>query len=132
MKAHIQQEPRCALVWRVSPGSAAYEAVEHAARPYRVRVRAVSEEALGMRIGDLCAGRTAQAAGGTAPTELPALIVSGLRHDNGDLNAFLDGVRRGGAQFPLRAMVTDTSRGWTLETLLTELCREHKAVEDPT
>ena len=34
------------------------------------------------------------------------MIVSGLRHDNGDLGQFVDEVRRGGAVIPLRAMVT--------------------------
>ena len=57
------------------------------------------------------------------------MIISGLRHDNGDLNAFLEGVRRGGAPIPLRAMVTPTSRSWTLGALLEELCQEHTALE---
>ncbi len=35
---------------------------------------------------------------------------------------------RGGAVIPLRAMVTPTSRGWTLAALLAELNREHEHV----
>ena len=60
--------------------------------------------------------------------ERPAMIVSGLRHDNGDLGQFVDEVRRGGAVIPLRAMVTPTSRSWTLAALLAELNREHEHV----
>lgn len=131
MKARVknEQEPRCVLLWRVSPGSTAYGAVEHAARLYRLRVRAMDERDLKTTVEELCRGRRSE--GGEAapsPTEMPAMIVSGLRHDDGDLNAFVDEVRRGGAQFALRAMVTPTSRSWTLGALLEELCREHEAV----
>ena len=31
MKARIQQEPRCVLLWQVAPGSAEHAAVEHVA-----------------------------------------------------------------------------------------------------
>ena len=41
---------------------------------------------------------------------------------------FVDEVRRGGAVIPLRAMVTPTSRSWTLAALLAELNREHEHV----
>lgn len=34
------------------------------------------------------------------------MIVSGLRHDTGELGHFLDLVKAGGAEFPLRGMVT--------------------------
>ena len=129
MKARIEQQPRCVLLWRIAPGTAAFAAVEHAARPYGLRVRPVSEQDLNTTVGDLCRGRHAPAPG-TAPTGLPAMSISGLRHDNGDLTAFLEGVRRGGAPIPLRAMVTPTSRSWTLGALLEELCQEHTALED--
>ena len=107
MKARIQQEPRCVLLWQVAPGSA-----EHAAG-----------EAL-------CPGRHTGGEAAPAPDvpERPAMIVSGLRHDNGDLGQFVDEVRRGGAVIPLRAMVTPTSRSWTLAALLAELNREHEHV----
>ena len=39
MKARIQQEPRCVLLWQVAPGSAEHAAVEHAARLSRLKVR---------------------------------------------------------------------------------------------
>lgn len=42
------------------------------------------------------------------------MIVSGLRHDNGDLGQFVDEVRRGGAVIPLRSHGNPTSRSWTL------------------
>ncbi len=60
----------------------------------------------------------------------PALIVSGLSHQNGELNRFLDMVSASGAALPLRAMVTPTSKEWTLSRLLLELNQEHDAVNE--
>lgn len=129
MKARIPTEPRCALVWQYGPDAPGYAALEQAARAFRLRLRTVTEADLAARVGDLCQGLPSPAH--TMPVLLspaPALIVSGLRHDNGDLGAFLDAVKRGGASIPLRAMVTPTSRSWTLLELLQELRREHDAV----
>ena len=124
MKARIQQEPRCVLLWQVAPGSAEHAAVEHAARLSRLKVRLLTAADLGTTMEALCTGR--HTGGEAAPA--PAMIVSGLRHDNGDLGQFVDEVRRGGAVIPLRAMVTPTSRSWTLAALLAELNREHEHV----
>ena len=101
MKARIQQEPRCVLLWQVAPGSAEHAAVEHAARLSRLKVRLLTAADLGTTMEALCTG---------------------------DLGQFVDEVRRGGAVIPLRAMVTPTSRGWTLAALLAELNREHEHV----
>lgn len=131
MKARISQEPRCVLLWQVEPGSTEYAAVEHAARLSRLKVRLLTEADLDTTIEALCSGsRCASSAAGTSADlpKRPAMIVSGLRHDNGDLGQFVDEVRRGGASIPLRAMVTPTSRSWTLAALLIELNREHDEV----
>lgn len=129
MKAHIQTEPRTVLLWRFGPGAAGYDALERAARSYRLTIRPVDESLLSATIGDLCAGLARTGDPLPAPTERAAMIVSGLRRDNGDLNAFLDEIKRAGAVIPLRAMVTPTSRGWTLGQLLGELGAEHDALE---
>lgn len=131
MKARILQEPRCVLLWQVKPGSTDYAAVEHAARLSRLKVRSLTEADLGTTIEALCTGSRHTAPASDVPADLPehpAMIVSGLRHDNGDLGQFVDEVRHGGASIPLRAMVTPTSRSWTLAALLTELNREHDEV----
>ena len=47
MKARIQQEPRCVLLWQVAPGSAEHAAVEHAARLSRLKVRLLTAADLG-------------------------------------------------------------------------------------
>ena len=52
-----------------------------------------------------------------------------LRHDNGELGAFLDLIKMGGASIPVRSMVTPTSKGWTLANLLLELNTEHETVQ---
>lgn len=129
MKAHIVHEPRCALLWNFGPDSAGYAALERAARACKVTLRPVDSRALGAVIGDLCAGKPLPpAAPAAAVPDRPALIVSGLNHQDGTLGRFLDMAQAGGASLPLRAMVTPTSKGWTLAQLLLELNREHEAV----
>ena len=85
---------------------------------------------LGGIVGDLCAGKPAPAfAPLIAVPDRPAIIISGLRHDNGELGAFLDLVKMGGASIPVRSMVTPTSKQWTLANLLLELNTEHETVQ---
>jgi len=128
MKAHIAAAPRCALAWNLKDAPA----LEKTARAFRLTLRHVGEGDLAATVGDLCAGRPAPAC---APLVLapprPALIVSGLRHDTGELDAFLTAVKNAGTAVPLRAMVTPTSKDWTLLQLLQELNAEHDAVEAP-
>lgn len=128
MKAHIVREPRCALVWNLD--DAGLQALQPAARAARLTLRAVGNGELGATVGDLCAGKPAPpAAPLIAVPERPALIVSGLSHQNGELGQFLDQVQATGVSLPLRAMVTSTSKGWTLAQLLLELNSEHEAVQ---
>lgn len=128
MKAHVQAEPRCVLLWNFGPQNAGYDHLVRMAAALRLKVRPVGPAELGGMVADLCAGRRAPATQLPSPTDTPAMIISGLRHDDGSLGRFVDEVRRGGADIPLRAMVTPTSRSWTLDALLRELCEEHAAV----
>lgn len=131
MKAHIIREPRCALLWRFDESSTGYEAVKQAAQRCGVKLRAVGNGELGGIVGDLCAGKAVPAfAPLVAVPERPAMIVSGLSHQTGELGRFIDLVRESGADIPLRAMVTPTSKAWTLSALLLELNREHEAVAE--
>ena len=130
MKARIIREPRCALLWRIDESYPSYAAIARAARRYDVKLRPVADGALGGIVGDLCAGKPAPAfAPLIAVPDRPAIIVSGLRHDNGELGAFLDLIKMGGASIPVRSMVTPTSKGWTLANLLLELNTEHETVQ---
>ena len=130
MKARIIQEPRCVLLWRFDEKSAGYDALAHAARAYKLKLRCIADGDLAARVGDLCRGLPSPA---FAPlikvSDRPAMIVSGLRHDTGELGAFLDLVQAGGASIPVRSMVTPTSKGWTLANLLLELNTEHETVQ---
>lgn len=129
MKAHIQKEPRCVLLWNFGPLNAGYDHLARTASSCGLKVRTVGLAELGARVGDLCSGRHVNAGDPLpSPTDQAAMIISGLRHDDGSLGHFVDEVRRGGAAIPLRAMVTPTSRDWTLDALLQELCDEHAAV----
>ena len=129
MKARIIQEPRCVLLWRFDEKSAGYDALAHTARAYKLKLRCIADGDLAARVGDLCRGLPSPA---FAPlikvSDRLAMIVSGLRHDTGELGRFLDLVKAGGADFPLRGMVTPTSRDWTLLQLLQELNAEHDTV----
>lgn len=130
MKAHIHTLPRAVLLWRFGPESTGYPQVLAQAAAYHLTPIVVEESHLDCRIGDLCSGRAATSAvpAQAAQWQTPAMIVSGLRHDNGDLGAFLDAVKRSGAEFPIRATVTPTSERWTLAHLLEELSAEHQAL----
>ena len=130
MKARIIREPRCALLWRIDESYPNYAAIERAAKRYEVKLRRVADGDLGGIVGDLCAGKPAPAAAPLiAVPDRPAIIISGLRHDTGDLGAFLDLVQAGGASIPVRSMVTPTSKGWMLANLLLELNTEHETVQ---
>ena len=130
MKARIIRDPRCALLWRIDENYPNYAAITRAARRCNVKLRLVADGDLGGIVGDLCAGKPAPAfAPLIAVPDRPAIIVSGLRHDNGELGAFLDLIREGGASIPVRSMVTPTSKGWTLANLLLELNTEHETVQ---
>ena len=130
MKARIIREPRCALLWRIDESYPNYAALERAAKRYEVKLRRVADGDLGGIVGDLCAGKPAPAAAPLiAVPDRPALIISGLRHDTGELGAFLDLVQAGGASIPVRSMVTPTSKGWMLANLLLELNTEHETVQ---
>lgn len=129
MKAHIQKEPRCVLLWNFGPLNAGYDHLVRTASSFGLKVRSVGPAELSARVGDLCTGRHAPAGAPLpSPTDHAAMIISGLRHDDGSLGHFVDEVRRGGAAIALRAMVTPTSRDWTLDALLRELREEHATV----
>lgn len=43
MKARIIQEPRCVLLWRFDEKSAGYDALAHAARAYKLKIRCIGD-----------------------------------------------------------------------------------------
>ena len=130
MKARIIRESRCALLWRIDENYPNYAAIIRAAKRYDVKLRTVTDGDLGGIVGDLCAGKPAPAfAPLLAAPDRPAIIISGLRHDNGELGAFVDLIKAGGASIPVRSMVTPTSKNWTLAQLLLELNTEHETVQ---
>ena len=56
MKARIIQEPRCVLLWRFDEKSAGYDALAHAARAYKLKIRCIGDGDLAAKVGDLCQG----------------------------------------------------------------------------
>ena len=85
MKARIQQEPRCVLLWQVAPGSAEHAAVEHAARLSRLKVRLLTAADLGTTMEALCTGRHTGGEAAPAPDvpERPLTIMAGRSGTSG-------------------------------------------------
>ena len=132
MKAHIHQDPRALLLWGITPETPGCDELLRRSAAFRLNPRFVGAADFDTTIGDLCAGK-ASVLVQNLPDPLPladtrAMIVGGLRHDNGDLNAWLDAVKKTGLTFPVRAAVTPTSAAWTLGHLLEELSAEHAAL----
>ncbi len=135
MKAHIATEPRTLLLWRFAADAPGAAALETLAAAYQLTLRRLTESDLNTAVGALCglAGVTALPDGAPAPAALarPAMILSGLGQRQGELNAFLTALKDTGADIPLKAMMTATSKGWTLARLLGELSAEHEALNAP-
>ena len=126
MKAHIAAlPPVTALAWKVPEDSALDKVCAGAG----VRLRTVKEEDLGRTVAALCGLPGAEEGGLNAgpadPT--PALVLWGL--DRKGLDAFLDRLRQAQVSIPLKAVVTDTNRSWTFDSLLKELAAERREVE---
>ena len=126
MKAHIAAlPPATALAWKVPEDSALDKVCAGAG----VRLRTVKEEDLGRTVAALCGLPGAEEGGLNAgpadPT--PALVLWGL--DRKGLDGFLDRLRQAQVCIPLKAVVTDTNRSWTFDSLLKELAAERREVE---
>lgn len=130
MKAHIFKEPRTLLLWNFGPQRPGWEKVNQAAQKRGIRVCLVTGRDVGRTVGALCGFPGAGQGGGLLVLDdqayPPAAIVSGL--GNG-IDSFVDDLNASGADLPLKAMVTLTSRDWTLAFLLEELMREHQALQ---
>lgn len=128
MKARIiPAPPPLALVWALekAEGGAALAGVCEAAG---VGLRAVKPEELGCTVGALCGlpgAAQGREAGASAP-QVPALVLWGLERPA--MESLLDAMAAAGVKIPLKAVVTDTSRGWTFAALLAELAAERRAL----
>ena len=56
MKVHLNQEPRCALVWNFGPDRPGFGILELAARQYKLRLRAVGKPSSARRSAALWPG----------------------------------------------------------------------------
>ena len=124
MKAHIATlPPPTALAWNVTaPG------LETVCAAAGVRLRTVEPGELGRTVGELCGLPGApKGRGEGAAEDVPALVLWGL--DRKALDDFLDRLRQAQVSIPLKAVVTDTNRAWTFDSLLKELAAERREVE---
>lgn len=72
-----------------------------------------------------CGGEPAQLYFGRAPRE-PVLILAGF--SPAQLDGLLAALRRAGIHIPLKAVLTQHNRDWSLLSLIEELRREHAAM----
>ena len=118
------------LVLCYDPSGAALRARGAFARQ-RVRIRTVTPEQLGERVGKLAGLRgweTAEPEAATAAFEGSVLVFSGLAGPR--LDGVLAALRRAGVGREVyRAVVTGDNAGWSFSALCAELARERAAVE---
>ena len=96
-----------------------------AAGPFGTEVRAVGPRDCGRTIGALAAGNTAPECASPVALNGRMAVLCGLEEQMNDLLPAL----RGAGVTCLKAVLTTHNRNWTPERLLTELNREHQAIE---
>ena len=90
-----------------------------------IRVQVVEHRAFGCAVGALADGSATPMRGKWAPFTDEMLVMAYFRP--GMLDAFLGGFREMGlAPIALKAMLTETNAGWTLERLHAALREEHE------
>ena len=87
--------------------------------------RSVEKREYGAPLSDLLAGEGAEAPYEDFDGEM--LYIAGIRGEM--LNLFLDQLRRKKLSVPLKAIMTETNRGFTSAQLYRELCAEHEAIK---
>ena len=120
MKAHITKRRPLALGYRLPAGAA--QAIAEAG----FSLRELTADDLSCELGALADG-TARAAtpAGEAPAE-PLLALADFTEPQ--LDALLAALRQKSISIPLKAVLTQTNRRWTVGQLLEELRREHEAM----
>lgn len=121
MKARVVGASPCVLAYCLPAGEPAGDAVCAAMASCRLPVRHIGRDRADCLVGDLADGRAAPA--GAAGPCVPAVLFSGL--SRGQLDAALAALRAAGSPVALKAVVTPTSRTWTVRALLEHLQREH-------
>ncbi len=121
MKAHITKRQPLTLGYCLPAGAA--EAIAGAG----FSLRELTAGDLACQLGALADGTThgQTSAAGDAPAE-PLLVMADFTERQ--LDALLAGLRQKGVQIPLKAVLTETNRRWTVLELWAELRREHEAV----
>lgn len=129
MKAHVQKQAPLALLYNLAVDTQAGAAVRGALARCGVPVRDILPAQADCTVAALEAGGPS-ADGAPAAQDAPAgpaLLFSSL--PEATLNAALAALREAGAPVALKAVVTPTSRTWTLRALLEELSREHALMQ---
>ena len=126
MRAHIKQAAPAVLAYGLPAGSPQGDAVRRAMAGCGLQVRQVEPWQADCLVGDLADGRAAARPGAGAGPEAPAaraVLFSALGERQ--LAEALAALRAAGSPAELKAVVTPTSRTWTLRALLAELRQEH-------
>lgn len=129
MKAHVQKQAPLALLYGLGADTRAGEAVRTALARCGVPMRDILPAQADCTVAALEAGGAPAGAASPAqdPPAGPALLFSNL--PEATLNAALAALREAGGPVALKAVVTPTSRTWTLRALLAELAQEHALMQ---
>lgn len=123
MKARVKPARAAALIYGFPAGGEAAGAIAASLAGCGIEVREILPQQAGCLVGDLADGR-AKAEGPVAQAPCTqAVLFNALSKTQ--LNEALAALRTCGVTVPLKAVITATSRTWTLAALLEELNQEH-------
>lgn len=130
MKAHISHTAKSTaqgLVWGIQPGSTDWQALEAAAVPFGMALRAVAPGQADSTVSRLLGGSgKALSQPAQSLPQVPALVLAGIKDPA--LDEFLEALKASGVNIPLKALATATNLAWPFSRLLTELAGEHAAL----
>jgi hypothetical protein len=97
-----------------------------------IRIRVVQPEQTGVLVGDLLAGSSEPSAMVLSPV-IPEEMLVMHNFSSRRMDEFLAAMRKAGIpRIPLKAVVTDTNRGWTFAKLYEEISEEHRLMTQGT
>ena len=126
-RAHTAKSTAQGLVWGIQPGSADWQALEAAAAPFGIALRAVAPRQADSTVSRLLGGSgKALSQPAQSLPQVPALVLAGIKDPA--LDEFLEALKASGVNIPLKALATATNLAWPFSRLLTELAGEHAAL----
>lgn len=126
MKSRIITAPENIAAYNLDAGKLA--ALEKICADRKIKLRIISKSEANCQIGLLCGfkGFAAPQQECENPPSEECLVFSGI--DRRTLESILPELKGAGVYVPLKAICTPSNQSWTLSALITELSKEHKAL----